>query len=275
MVTMNCHTIHDNLFEYLYDSFASGSIQQHPNVMNCLGGGSGDNLYWYNNVMRHTYATEDVYLAVRTNVYFFNNVMFDNMNSVVGPVPGGCIRFNAVGNSASSQTAYIYNNTFGDATCQLKFELANSPLTPWNGTGNFQNNHAIGFSPAALNSVYVCHTSGTCAINDAGSEIFQTTSVANSQGYVASNNYAPTQTSGATVGVGAVLTSSCSVFSADGEFCGGTSDGAALQNANGGQVANFPAVAMISRPPTWDVGAHQFGTSARPVPPTNLTAVVH
>jgi hypothetical protein len=277
IVTANCHTIHDNLFEYLYDSFASGSVQQHANVMNCLGGATGDNLYWYNNVMRHTHATEDVYLAVRTNVYFFNNLMYDNMNSVVGPVPGGCIRFNSVSNSSSTQVANIYNNTFGDATCLLKFEVSNSPLTPWNGTGNFQNNHIIAFSPQSLSSLYICATGGQCAINDDGNEIFQTQAVANSQGYTPTNNYSPTSSSGATVGAGANQSTLCPAFSADGDFCDGTTSAVMEQAGSGGKIASYPAVSMVPRPgngsSAWNAGAYEFG--AGPQAPTNLQAVVH
>jgi hypothetical protein len=274
VVTGNCHSYHDNLFEYLYDSFASGSMQQHANVMNCLGGATGDNLYWYNNIMRHTFVTEDLYFAVRTNGYFFNNVMYDNMNSLLGLLPGGCIRWNSVSNSAPTQTAYIYNNTDGDSSCLHKFEVANSPLTAWNGTGNFENNHFIGYSPATLSSVYICATGGTCTINDNQGEIYQTTAVANGQGYVAANNYAATSSSGATVGAGNGLASLCSQFSSDNELCSGTSDGVEEQSADGGEIATFPALAMVTRNPGWDAGGHQFGT-APPNPPTNLQAVVH
>jgi hypothetical protein len=274
MVTANCHTMHDNVFEYLYPTFASGSVQQHPNVMNCLGGATGDPLFWYNNIMRHTFSTENVYFAVRTNIYFFNNVMYDNMNSTVGVIPGGCIRFNNVGNSSQPTTAYIYNNTFGDNTCQLKFEVANSPLTAWSGTGIFQNNHMINFT--GLGGVYICNTGGQCSISDKGNEVYQTTSAASQQGYTASNEFAPTGSSGATVGAGASLSGTCSTASTDSELCGGTSDGAAEKPANGGEIANFPAIAMIPRQSSWDAGAYQFGSSSAqpPAPPTGLAAVV-
>ena len=128
MVTNTTHTVHDNLFEYLLYTYASGD-QQHPNVINNLGGPTGDPIYFYNNVMRHTYVTENIYLAVRTTAYVFNNVFYNNMNSQYGVLPSGCIRFNSVSNSAASQSAYIYNNTEGDSSCQLIFASPNSPLT--------------------------------------------------------------------------------------------------------------------------------------------------
>src|ERR1700677_111939 len=261
MVTSNCHTIHDNLFEYLYDSFASGSLQQHPNVMNCLGGATGDPLYWYNNVMRNTYSTENVYFAVRTTIYFFNNVMYNNMNSTVGLVAGGCIRMNNVSNSSQPTTAYIYNNTWGDATCQIKFEVANSPLTAWSGVGNFQNNHVIGFLPSVLNSIYICATSETCTIKDNGNEVFQTTAAASSQGYTASNNFAPTQANGATIGAGANLSESCGVSSTNNALCSGTSEGALEQSGSGGEIASNPAIPLVQRGSSWNAVAYQFGSA--------------
>jgi hypothetical protein len=271
MVTINTHTVHDNLFEYLFSTFASGSLQQHPNVINNLGGQTGDPIYFYNNLMRHTYSTENVYLGVRTTAYIFGNVFYDNMNSIAGP--GGCVRLNSASNSASTQTAYIYNNTL-EATCQFKFEVANAPLNPWNGSGYFENNHMIGWSPASLNSIYICNTGSTCNIYDNGNELFQTSAVAASQGYTAANNYDPTLVTNATVAAaGANLTASCSTFSADNELCSGTSD-ASLES---GSVAIFPAIPMISRPSSgnWNVGAYQFSANAagQPNPPTGLTAV--
>ena len=128
MVTNTTHTVHDNLFEYLLYTYASGD-QQHPNVINNLGGPTGDPIYFYNNVMRHTYVTENIYLAVRTTAYVFNNVFYDNMNSQYGVLPSGCIRFNSVSNSAASQSAYIYNNTEGDSSCQFIFRRP-IPLSP-------------------------------------------------------------------------------------------------------------------------------------------------
>jgi hypothetical protein len=270
----NCHTRHDNLYEYLYDSFASGSLQQHPNVMNCLGGATNDPLYFYNNILRHTFVTEDIYFAVRTSVYVFNNVFYDNMNSGLGVLPGGCIRFNSVSNSASSQTAYIANNTFGDTSCDLKFEVANSPLTPWNGTGYFQNNHLIGYTNLA--GVYICNTEQTCKITDNGNELYQSISAANGQGYTASDNYAPTSANGSTVGVGGNLTSSCPTFSSDSALCSGTSDASTEEAGNGGQIAVNPAIPLVPRPSSgaWDVGAYEFGGVQPPAPPTGLSVVV-
>jgi hypothetical protein len=275
MVTNTTMTIHDNLFEYLYYSFANNA--QHPNILNNLGGPAGSDLYVYNNVVRHTFVTENFFLAVRTNAYIFNNVFYDNMNTQYGVMPVGCVYLNAAPQTGGSQAVYIYNNTLGDASCQFTFANANAPLLSFNGTGTFENNHFVGYSPAALSSVYVINSSNVHAtIKDNGSEIFQTTSVANGQGYTASNNYAPTSNSGASVGAGSNLTSSCSTFSSDSALCSGTSDGVTEQAADGGQSAVFPAIAIVSRPSpgAWDAGAYEFGAGGPPTPPTGLSAIV-
>jgi hypothetical protein len=273
IVTGNCHTVHDNLWEYIYNTYSGVPNPQHPNLMNCLGGVTGDPLYFYNNVIRHTYINENFYLPVRTTAYIFNNVMYDNMNSVFGVLAAGCFRINAVSNSAASQNVYIYNNTLGDASCQFIFANANAPLTSFNGTGNFENNHFIGFSPATLPSIYIINSGVTASIHDNGNEIFQTTAVATAQGYTASNEYSPASASGATVGSGTNLSTSCTTFSTDSELCGGTSDGVAIQDTDGGEVSNFPAITMIPRQTSWDAGAYQFGASL-PTPPTGLSAQV-
>jgi hypothetical protein len=260
-VTLNTSLWHDNLTEYLYTAWSTAAVNnQHSNIMNNLGGATGESMYFYNNIIRNTYVTEDMYFGVRTNLYFFNNVMYNNMNnSTFGGIgAGGCLRLNSVSNSASTQTAYIYNNTT-DYSCLFKFEVTNGPLKPWNGIGNFENNHFINFSPATISSVYDCNTGGTCTINDIGHEIYQTFTVANGQGYVTGNNYAPTLVTNSTVGAGGNLTSSCSTFSFDGALCNGTS-GTYEASGSGGMIAVTPGITLNARPSSgpWDSGGYQF-----------------
>ena len=274
MVTSTTHTVHDNLFEYLLFTFSSGD-QQHPNVLNNLGGPTGDPIYFYNNVMRHTYVTEDIYLAVRTTAYIFNNVFYDNMNSPFGVLANGCIRLNSVGNSAASQSAYFYNNTEGDSSCGLVLSTANSPLTTWNGTVTFQNNHFIGSS--ALSAVYIINSGVAAKIVDNGDEIFQTASAAAAQGYTAANNFAPTLQGGSTVGAGANLSGSCGTFSTDSALCSSTS-GAVIEQAQGGTEVAALANRPVARPSSgaWDAGAYYFsgGSTSQPAPPNGLSANV-
>ena len=81
IVVTNAQTVHDNLFEYLYFTYTSTNpVGPHPNVLNSVGNIAGSNQYFYNNVIRHTHVTEDIYLAIGASGYFFNNVFYDNMN---------------------------------------------------------------------------------------------------------------------------------------------------------------------------------------------------
>jgi hypothetical protein len=253
IVSTDTTSVHDNLFEYLAQTF-SGGLQQHGNIINDLGCDTGQPTYWYNNITRHTYSTQLVYLPVCTTAYIFGNVFYDDL---IGYGSGGCFRLNSVSNSAATQTAYLYGNTMGDASCQFKFELANSPLTPWNGTGNFENNHIIGSTTLA--GMYVCNTTATCTINDNGHEIYMTTGTATSQGYVAGNNYAPTLMTNSTVGAGANITASCSLFSTDNAFCNGTT-GTLEASGSGGQIVTSPGITLVARPSSgaWDSGAYEF-----------------
>src|SRR6266550_2907123 len=218
--------------------------------------------------------------GVYGKAYDVHNVFYDNMNVPnFGIISAGCVRFNKVSNSNLTTSAYIFNNTIGDGNCQFNFDHANAPLTAWNGTAYFQNNHFIGFPSAQLSSVYSCQTTATCTIVDNGNEVFQSAATAAAQGYTAASNFAPTSFAGATVGAGANASSSCATFSSDAALCSGTCDGAAYQPGSGGEVASYPAISLVARPASgaWDAGAYFFGggtTATKPNPPTALSATV-
>jgi hypothetical protein len=141
----------------------------------------------------------------------------------------------------------------------------------WNGTAYFENNHLIGFTNLA--GFYHIDSGASATIKDNGNELFQTETVANGQGYLPSNNYAPAA-GGSTISAGANASSSCITFSTDSELCGGTSDGANEQSGSGGLIALEPATPMIPRLAAWDIGAYQFSGTTPPSPPTGLAAIV-
>jgi hypothetical protein len=281
-VTVNTSTFHDNLAEYLYTSYAPSDIAPHSNVLNEVTNISGASTSFYNNVIRHTYVSQDIYLTVGSGgaAYVFNNVFFDNLryDASGDSAPTNCIHLQAQ-SSSGSQSLYFYNNTMdndvGDPTgggCQLDFMQAGAPTYAWNGPAYFENNHLIGYG--TLSNLYVCNSGATCSYKDNGNEIYQTEAVANSQGYVPGNNYSPTA-GGATIGAGSIISSStCNVFSQSSALCSGTSDGANEQNSKGGETAVSPAITVIPRTPSWDVGAYQFGGTSAPTPPTGLAAIV-
>ena len=127
MVTTNTHTVHDNVFEYLYGTYGSG-LQQHPNVLNNIANTSGQNIYFYNNIIRHTYVTEDVYLAIADQHTYSTTCFLTTLNVPnFGIISTGFFRFNRVSNSISSTSAYIYNNTI-NVNSEFNFDGANAPF---------------------------------------------------------------------------------------------------------------------------------------------------
>jgi hypothetical protein len=269
---------HDNLIEYIYNSPVIGA--QHSNYLNNDNSNACTNVSIYNNVFRHGFANEAFYLTPGSsgNLYFFNNVMYDMMNGESGGSafanPAGCAYL--IGQSSGTANFYFYGNTMGDGSCQFSPGLADG-----GGTGNFsgnvswENNQFIGYTTHSV-SKSSCTSGALCPLNttacttgctlsnstDNGGELYQTEAAANAQGYTASNEYAPT-TGGATLGTGANLAGSCSTFSSDSALCSGTSDGALEQAGSGGEVAIYPAIAVVARPASgaWDVGAYQFSNS--------------
>jgi hypothetical protein len=205
--------------------------------------------------------------------YYFNNVSWNIAN------PANCLRVG--GSNVSSllpvTTMYIYNNTW-DAPCTVRGTAPSPGGDPaQNGPVYFENNHLIGYGITSFSSgsgvLYSCDAGATCNWTDKGNELFQTEAVANAQGYTAGNGYAPSS-GGSTIGAGADLSSLCRAFSPDSELCGGTSDGVSEQNGSGGVIASDPAIPMIPRQSSWDIGAYKFGSGQNPSPPTGLTVSV-
>jgi hypothetical protein len=269
VVSNNFSTVNNNLFENMWNSYDG---KTHPNVVESGAAAlPGVPLYFYNNVLKNTHQNVTYWPMFDTVAYEFNNVFFENDDGG-GGTNVNCFMQSPATNS-SKPVAYIYNNTFvgDDTTCQFNFFVGNSATPTWKGTANYQNNHFI-VSATTLSAMIYCAGPAACTTTDNGHEIFQTVTVANGQGYMATNSYQPTANSNATVGAGANLTSFCATFSPDSALCTGTSGGV---SEGSGNVASFPGLplAMTSRPPStaWNAGAYQSG----PHPPIGLTATVH
>ena len=259
----NVYTVHDNLFEYIYEG---NSNYTHGNIIESNGTLAGVPIFIYNNIFRHTDIGVGIWLGPGTGEYVFNNVSFDNGN------PTNCYMF--AGSSTGSTFLYFYNNT-SDSACNIRLTNTGSSPVPFVGNAYFKNNHFINYSPAALTSVYSEDSGVTATVVDNGSEVYQTEAAANGQGYLPGNNYAPTLASGATVTAsGGNLTGSCSTFSADNALCSGL---ASVSEATRPSAA-YPAISIVARPTSgfWNAGAYQFGTSSagQPTPPTSLLAIV-
>jgi hypothetical protein len=265
--------VHDNLFHDMYEP--QGSV--HGNIWNV----NNDGLVplgaqeFYNNVMYNINEGVGVWFEQNPVGYYFNNVSWNISNSV------NCLRVGGsnVNTMQPVTTMYIYNNTW-DAPCTVRGTAPTPGGDPaQNGPVYFQNNHLIGYGITSFSSgtgvLYSCDAGATCTWTDNGNELFQTEAVANAQGYTPANEYAPAS-GGATIGAGANLSSLCSKFSSDSELCGGTSDGVSEQGNYGGEIASDPAIPMIPRQTSWDIGAYKFnnGSGGPPSPPTGLAAVV-
>lgn len=255
-------SMHDNLFHDMYEPL--GAV--HGNIWNsdndAMAAGS---MSFYNNVFFNINEGVSVWLMSTSVDYLFNNIAWNNSNSANCYVFGGSSQSTGL----PTTTLNFYNNT-NDAPCNLRF-LNNGSDPKWHGTANFNNNHLIGYSPAALSSIYSVDSGATMTPNDVGNEIFQTEAAANAQGYTRTNAYAPTTSGGATVGAGANNTSSCSTFSTDSDMCSGIAS-VNETGGQGGQVVTYPANAASARPSSrsWDSGAYEFASTA----PQNLTVTV-
>jgi hypothetical protein len=252
-------SVHGNLFHDMYEP--KGAV--HGNIWNSNNDGlvNVGSQQFYDNVFYNINEGVSVWLMPTPTAYIFNNVAWNNSNSANCYVIGGM----------AGATVYFYNNT-SDAPCNLR-ALNNGSDPVWNGTVYLENNHFIGYSAASVSNMYDCDSGATCKWVDKGNELFQTEAVANSQGYTQSNFYAPAS-GGATIGAGANLSTLCGIFSSDSELCQGTSDGVSELGGGGGEIASDPAIPLVSRQSSWDIGAYNFGGSSLPAPPTGLSASV-
>ncbi len=293
-VVVNLYTWHDNLTEYLYTTYQPNG--QHSNVVNNDVGGVESTLLFYNNIVRHTYVTELIYLYLASSGkgYVFNNVFYDNLKYDTGgdTAPDNCI---IVESNGGTNAFYFYNNTLDmdtdDATgggCIISFTGTSWNPAPFVGTYYAENNHFIGYNNLAATWTIPSYASGGVSVTatNNGGNVFEATSTARGQGYTQANNDATQSSSGQTVGAGNNVTTSCSTFSSNSSLCSGTSLGAAEQSRSGGEIANSPAIPLNPRgasgsctqgvPGCWDAGAYEFsaGTGTTVQPPTGLAAVV-
>ncbi len=251
--------IHDNLLYYLMEP----SDATHGNMFEQQGGQCGT--YFYNNLGYVSNEGEgyNLYTQAACPLYAFNNISFLYRVTFSGSVPlshgdgTNCFIPENTGGSGSI-VWHVFNNTL-DFPCN--FNQKNISLTQY-----FQNNHIVGYSPAALSSV------AGPTIVDNGNELYQTEAAANAQGYTTTNFYAPT-TGGATIGAGANLTSLCTAIpeSVAAAACLNGYVGVTYNQTNHAAVANTP----VARGTTWDAGAYQFApgsASGRPNPPTGVVA---
>jgi hypothetical protein len=239
--------IHDNWGQYIFEP----SDSTHGNLFEQQG--STTETDFYNNNFNTTNEGEgqDLYSGTGDQVFIFNNISYLYRTGFSGSTPvngtdgSNCFLPENTGQTGS-RTWQVFNNTL-DYPCQ--FSQKNITLTQVT-----QNNHIIGFSPAAMSSLM------NPTITDNGNEVYQTESVANGQGYTTTNNYAPTASGNATVHAGANLASICNSISDSvaAAACPLPIQGVAYNQTSHTAVANATPSARGS---TWDSGAYQFSSS--------------
>lgn len=273
----NITYVHDNLIENTYatlDGMSNGVQGPHPNTLETDTGYSGQSFYLYNNVIIDNAANVTLWPQAATH-YIFNNVIFNSTTSAPN-----CIMLSPVGNSggSSAATAYVYNNTVDNQGngCEVQFygQSGNSTTAWVGGTAYFENNHFVGFgNPGTLSNTYTFGPAASGNISNGGGQVFQSESTANGQGYTASNDYAPTSDTDATVGAGTNASSFCSSmpYSAASTACQSGLAGVSYNTSSHSAVANQAAARTAS---AWDAGAYQFGNTSAVAAPTGLSAVV-
>lgn len=260
-------SIHDNLFEDLFESYDAGV---HGDVVFNPGNAeaTGSSIYFYNNIIRNTGQGQTVALGAANEgyVYIFNNVLWNIGNG------SNCIAL--YNNTTSAAYFYIANNTIDavdnvdSSTCTVQGTNPNPDVAA--GNLYFENNHLVGYS--SLSSLY---SVSSLTVTNNGGEVLQTESAANGQGYTESNNYQPTSSSNATVHAGVNLSSSCSTYSTDSALCNGTTGGE-TSTAGSGVLSGLYIPSPPARGTTFDAGAYEFnpGSSSQPAAPSGLTATV-
>ncbi|MGA9882410.1 MAG: hypothetical protein WBQ34_01695 [Candidatus Acidiferrales bacterium] len=257
-------SIHDNLFEYVYESY---DPSEHGNVVEQYGAPGGTTTF-YNNVVRHVNAgiILDLY-GTSGGLYIFNNTFFD----IQGISGGNCVMIQN-DNQSQTRSMYFTNNTVDNTTNVCAIRAQPNSGQGWNGTVYFQNNHLIGIT--SLSAMESCSSGSTCTWTDNGNEVFQTESAANNQGYTSGNDYQPTSASGATYHQGGDLSLQCATYSLDLALCSG-STGGVIDVAASGTLPVLDIQASL-RGAAWDAGAYQYSgdSSNQPIAPLGLTASV-
>jgi hypothetical protein len=252
--------VHDNVIVHTITSVDG----DHCNALFSQGPATTSNQIIYNNYINNgNSCSGGVVLWFNGNVgspnpssigYGFNNVMWGLSSNPVN-----------IGNHGAGNygTYWWFNNT---VDCTLGGCGGTPPTGPlW--TINLGNNHYI---PSALN--FAC--SG-CTVNSIGTDLVQTESVANGQGYTSTETFPYSPISSCTTGTCSTLqagtndqsvcTTLAGINAAAGAACqNGTSVACAYSTSN--HTLSCPNLALNARPASaaWDAGAYQFVSGGTP-----------
>jgi hypothetical protein len=278
-------SIHDNHIEDIGPSYCNTPFPANAGYCSHENGfeDNGDTgLNFYNNVITNVNAGLALWVAPNPGytVMMWNNVIYGvNGNQVLDFAPpiytAKYCSTGATNNSYCSTSGnYVFeNNTVecGDDAHQYDQCQSNVGVVGSGAKANsmlYRNNHFITLTAAAG-----CATGSgapvTCTF--ASSNVVQTLSVANSQGYNSSQAFAfsPTATGNATVAKGIGLNPPFA-----GDLATSASDTTYACAVASGNRTSCPKRATLSRGATWDAGAYQFSSTALN-PPTDMVTTVH
>jgi hypothetical protein len=209
---------------------------------------------------------------------FFNNVMYDtDVNNIFDIAPpvytgGNCTQNGNSVYCTTGGTTNAYNNTIECGQNSNPNAVCAAGIFSGTTAVNLENNHWITNATSPNGGMW--STNGPTPT--VTTNVLQTLSAANGQGYNESETYpfSPTAGNDATVGAGTNLTLLLGLsFPA---ILTDTSVGVGYNSTT--HVVSYPNRAPNSRPSVgaWDAGAYEFNASGDPPsPPTGLTAIVN
>lgn len=258
----NICTVIGNLMEYEFEPTLPGG--RHGNVLEENFGSGCTTMLAYNNVTQNT--NEGVNWWPGGGTYYILNNVWINSGHVFGSPaidPNGLMLSGLGTTGFTTVHANLYNNTFQSNKVQAPAENGTTPGWAAGSTLMWENNHIMDFTNTT--SFFTCGASNTCAATENGGEVFQTTTVAEGQGYSFANSWSPTLATNATVGHGNNATSFCSGLpnALAIAACKSGSPQAVSEAAGwGGLMAMYPAITPNLRTPgVWDAGAYQFASA--------------
>jgi hypothetical protein len=269
--------IHDNQFHDINGTaiLAYDNVS-HSNVLE-TGGFAGEGPI-YNNRIFDT--TDGVTMFLCPGTHVFNNVMKNNSNGSIMYDTGSSCGF-----TTNSTVSDVFNNTVDCSNgnnCFKNFFRTTAQCAAGgciNAIFNVENNHWI------TNGTSMCFNTPTSCANVNPSSTFlnnitMPTVTAGAQGYIAGNNYAPTDISDSTVGAGTNLTPLCATLPSlctDTELAPWFGATGVARPANTGTGTCRGTAGSVT--PCWDSGAYMFPTGSSTPPtvavtvPTNLATV--
>jgi hypothetical protein len=245
-------SVHDNICQ---NTVASFEPTAHENGLEIND--DGQNVTIYNNVIRHMGPGSLTFWIQNDpahTAYIFNNVWYDTQPSNVIDLGSQSEYYNG-----KSGISLLWNNTIECGPDSNPSEVCANSIGSGVTAVTFQNNHFITNSGSYFSSNGPNPTTTT--------NLLQTKSAANGQGYTAAQTYAfsPTSSSSGTVGAGTSASSLCAASGVGTACQQSTTYGVAYNTTN--HTVSTPGLTPKSVGST-NIGAYQFGVG--PGAPQNL-----